>query len=183
LDKIKTAAAAKSGDKQGEEAKSQTKESKGKDAPKWNALKDDYMLDSKKNWDEESSDEVIQKTRRKRRNRKSQTRREAAAVVAEAVGAAAEASDARCLVDNRFLIYYILDCDVVPAPDTNHKVDHHERAVHHTASDDVEHPIHTAVDDHSTMQCNAVPRLGHLLNGREPWTLEQRYARQSSIQT
>jgi hypothetical protein len=25
--------------------------------------------------------------------------------------AGAEASDARCLVDNRFLIYYILDCD------------------------------------------------------------------------
>jgi hypothetical protein len=57
LDKIKSAAAAKSGDKKGAEAKSPAAESKGKDAPQWNALKDDYMLDSKKNWDEESSDE------------------------------------------------------------------------------------------------------------------------------
>jgi hypothetical protein len=130
--------------------------------------------------------EVIQKTRRKRRNRKSQTRREAAAVGAEAVGAAAvagaEASDARCLVDNIFLIYYILDCDVVPAPDTNHKVDHHERAVHHTASDDVQHPIHTAVDDHSTMQYNAMqcsPTLGSSFERTR--TMDTRTTLRSSI--
>jgi hypothetical protein len=52
LDMIKTAAAAKTK----EEEVKQTKDSA--QAPKWNALQDDYMLNSKlKDWDKESSDE------------------------------------------------------------------------------------------------------------------------------
>ena len=53
---IKSAAAAKSENATKEEAPS--KETKAAPTNKWNALQDDYMLNSKlKDWDKESSDE------------------------------------------------------------------------------------------------------------------------------
>lgn len=40
--------------------KNTTSAKKTEDTPKWNALKDDYMLDSKQNWDEEEDDDDSQ---------------------------------------------------------------------------------------------------------------------------
>jgi hypothetical protein len=59
LDKIKAAAVTKGSDKTKEvEAEKPTNvgDKKEKKSPSWGALKDDYMLNSKK-WDEESSDD------------------------------------------------------------------------------------------------------------------------------
>lgn len=61
LDKIKAAAKSKGSDEQpatGTPRRGENgAESEGNNSSSWGALKDDYMLDSKKNWDEESSDE------------------------------------------------------------------------------------------------------------------------------
>jgi len=54
LDMIKQSAGAKKAEPP---SKTPTPETDPKKKPTWNALKDDYMLDSSKNWDKESSDE------------------------------------------------------------------------------------------------------------------------------
>jgi len=62
LDKIKAAAKSKGGDDEKNETETPKSgknvvENEGKKSPSWGALKDDFMLNPKKNWDEESSDE------------------------------------------------------------------------------------------------------------------------------
>lgn len=59
LDKIKAVAKSKGGDDKNENPKREKNvaDSEGNSRSSWGALKDDYMLNPKKNWDEESSDE------------------------------------------------------------------------------------------------------------------------------
>lgn len=58
LDMIKQTAATKT--------ETSNASSRKKQDTKWNALKDDYMMDSKKNWDEESSEEEEEAPKKKR---------------------------------------------------------------------------------------------------------------------
>eukprot|EP00980_Cylindrotheca_fusiformis_P029330 scaffold23297_cov132-Cylindrotheca_fusiformis.AAC.8 len=57
LDKIKNAASHAPGDQKTASKEKAKKTEIFKQTPKWDALKDDYLLNSKKNWDQESSEE------------------------------------------------------------------------------------------------------------------------------
>mmetsp|Transcript_31736 Transcript_31736/g.74693 ORF Transcript_31736/g.74693 Transcript_31736/m.74693 type:complete len:339 (-) Transcript_31736:65-1081(-) len=62
LDKIKAAAKSKGSEELDGETRKRGKNvasNEGNNSSSWGALKDDYMLNSKKNWDEESSDEEL----------------------------------------------------------------------------------------------------------------------------